>query len=72
MTAVARAHRGHRLGLLLKVAMLGLLAEREPQIERILTYNAEPNQHMIAASEAPGSRVRGRRRFWLLAADAVP
>ena len=32
MTAVTRAHRGHRLGLLIKVAMLELLAEREPQV----------------------------------------
>jgi RimJ/RimL family protein N-acetyltransferase len=72
MTAVARAHRGHRLGLLLKVAMLELLAEREPQIQRILTYNAESNQHMIAVNEALGFRVWGRLRSWLLPADAVP
>ena len=31
LTVVARAHRGHRLGLLVKVAMLELLAGREPR-----------------------------------------
>ena len=31
-TAVVRAHRGHRLGLLVKTAMLDLLAAAEPQL----------------------------------------
>jgi GNAT superfamily N-acetyltransferase len=72
MTAVARAHRGHRLGLLLKVAMLELLAEREPQIQRILTYNGESNNHMIAVNEALGYQVSGGLRCWLLPVAAVP
>ena len=33
LTAVTRPHRGHRLGLLVKTAMLELLAEAEPQLE---------------------------------------
>ncbi len=40
LTAVARPHRGHRLGLLVKVAMLELLARREPQLTQVITGNA--------------------------------
>src|SRR5262249_48715970 len=46
LTAVTRPHRGHRLGLLVKAAMLDWLAEAEPKIERIETGNDATNQHM--------------------------
>jgi GNAT superfamily N-acetyltransferase len=59
-TAVARAHRGHRLGLLLKAGMLLWLAEVEPQLQTVDTWNAESNDHMIAVNEALGYRVMGR------------
>jgi RimJ/RimL family protein N-acetyltransferase len=59
ITAVTAAHRGHRLGLLVKVAMLQWLATAEPQLERITTWNAEANQHMIAVNEALGYTVFG-------------
>jgi GNAT superfamily N-acetyltransferase len=59
-TAVARAHRGHRLGVLLKSAMLLWLADVEPQIETIDTWNAESNDHMIAVNERLGYRVVAR------------
>jgi GNAT superfamily N-acetyltransferase len=71
LTVVARAHRGHRLGLLLKVAMLELLAEREPQLEAIETYNAETNAHMVGINEMLGYRVTGRLAFWQMPAAAV-
>jgi len=51
---VTRPHRGHRLGLLVKTAMLDWLAEAEPQLERIVTGNAAVNQHMIAINEELG------------------
>jgi GNAT superfamily N-acetyltransferase len=54
LTAVAKQHRGHRLGLLLKTAMLEWLAEAEPQVERLETGNALSNTHMIAVNEALG------------------
>jgi GNAT superfamily N-acetyltransferase/RimJ/RimL family protein N-acetyltransferase len=57
LTAVARPHRGHRLGLLVKLSMLELLAEREPQLTRILTGNTDTNAHMIAINDALGFRV---------------
>jgi GNAT superfamily N-acetyltransferase len=60
-TSVMRAHRGHRLGLLLKAEMLRWLAEAEPQLTSIDTWNAESNDHMIAVNERLGYRVRGRQ-----------
>jgi GNAT superfamily N-acetyltransferase len=57
LTAVDRAHRGHRLGLLAKIAMLELLAEREPQLTRILTGNTDANEHMIAINDDLGFSV---------------
>jgi GNAT superfamily N-acetyltransferase len=54
ITAVTRKHRGHRLGLLVKAAMLDWLAAAEPGIERIVTYNAASNDHMVAINEQLG------------------
>jgi len=54
ITTVSRKHRGHRLGLLLKVAMQELLATTEPRLERISTWNAESNAHMVAVNDALG------------------
>ena len=54
ITAVTRAHRGHRLGLLLKSAMLEWLATEEPKLERIATDNAASNEYMIAVNETLG------------------
>jgi GNAT superfamily N-acetyltransferase len=57
ITAVTRPHRGHRLGLLIKVAMLEWLAELEPQVRQIMTYNAGPNEHMVAVNDQLGYRI---------------
>ena len=67
ITAVTRPHRGHRLGLLTKAAMLEWLAAAEPGLERIATTNAEVNSHMIAVNEALGYRLAepGHRFFAL-------
>ena len=54
LTAVVRKHRGHRLGLLVKTAMLDWLAVAAPSIERIDTGNAAVNSHMIAINEELG------------------
>lgn len=67
-TSVVRSHRGHRLGLLLKADMVQWLAESEPQLATIDTWNAESNRHMISVNEQLGYRVMGRelsfqRRF---------
>jgi len=59
-TSVVRAHRGHRLGLLLKLEMLRWLRETQPQVESIDTWNAESNDHMIDVNQVLGYRVMGR------------
>ena len=59
-TAVVQAHRGHRLGLLLKADMLDWLAETQPQVTSIETWNAESNDAMIGVNEVLGYRAMGR------------
>jgi GNAT superfamily N-acetyltransferase len=56
-TAVARQHRGHRLGLLLKIDMMRWLAEAEPQLKVIETWNNADNKFMINVNEALGYRL---------------
>lgn len=59
-TSVVRAHRGHRLGVLLKTDMVRWLAEVQPQVETVDTWNAESNDHMIGVNEALGYEVLSR------------
>jgi GNAT superfamily N-acetyltransferase len=56
-TAVARHHRGHRLGLWLKIDMMHWLAEAEPQLKIIETWNNVDNNFMINVNEALGYRL---------------
>ena len=56
-TAVARHHRGHRLGLLLKIDMMRWLAQVEPQLKIIETWNNVDNKFMINVNEALGYRL---------------
>jgi GNAT superfamily N-acetyltransferase len=53
-TIVIREHRGHRLGMLLKVANIQYLTERYPGHPSITTFNAEENRHMLDVNEAVG------------------
>ena len=67
LTGVTREHRGHRLGLLVKIAMVEWLRAAEPALERIQTWNAESNQYMIAVNEALGYTILGQPgRWWRL------
>ena len=59
-TTVVGAHRGHRLGLLLKADMMLWLRDVEPELRTISTQNAASNAHMIAVNERLGYRVMGR------------
>lgn len=63
-TSVRREHRGHRLGLALKIAMLRRLAAEEPQVRVLETFNAASNAHMIGVNEALGYRPVGRIVEW--------
>ncbi|HEY6791087.1 MAG TPA: hypothetical protein VI365_27645 [Trebonia sp.] len=65
MTVVSRPHRGHRLGLLVKAAMLEWLADAEPQLAWVETGNSDANEHMIAINEALGYRILDPSRAWL-------
>ena len=60
ITAVTRPHRGHRLGMLTKAAMMDWLAEAEPAMRRIETWNAASNRYMIAVNEEMGYEVWGQ------------
>jgi GNAT superfamily N-acetyltransferase len=66
ITAVAPAHRGHRLGLLVKIAMLEQLALKRPTTRHIRTGNAGLNAHMIAINEQLGYYVSDVYRSWEL------
>jgi GNAT superfamily N-acetyltransferase len=59
-TSVLRAHRGHRLGLLLKIGMMRWLRDAEPQLRYVETGNAASNAHMIRVNELLGYEVVGK------------
>jgi hypothetical protein len=63
-TSVGRAHRGHRLGLLLKIEMLRWLSDVEPQLRVLDTWNAASNAYMIAVNEQLGYRVLDESIEW--------
>ena len=69
MTAVTRPHRGNRLGLLIKVAMLARLAAEEPGIRQIMTFNAVQNEHMIGVNAELGHRLSDYFQSFELAVD---
>ncbi len=63
-TTVVASHRGHRLGIRLKTAMLQWLREAEPGLTTIDTWNAVSNSHMIAVNDAIGCRVVHQGIVW--------
>ena len=60
-TSVRREHRGHRLGLRLKLEMVERLRRLEPELVSVATWNAASNAHMVGVNEAMGHRVE---RIW--------
>jgi GNAT superfamily N-acetyltransferase len=65
-TIVRREDRGHRLGLLIKVANLRRVREQLPAAERVHTWNADSNDHMVAINEALGFEPLYREVEWQL------
>lgn len=63
-TLVHGEHRGHRLGMLVKVANLLALGTRIPRGARIMTWNAEENRPMLSVNEALGFRAIGAEGAW--------
>ncbi|GAB3167915.1 GNAT family N-acetyltransferase [Myceligenerans halotolerans] len=58
-TVVLRAHRGHRLGMLVKAVNAGALLDAKPNAKRVWTWNNEENPHMLAINVAMGFRPAG-------------
>lgn len=53
-TIVLKEHRGHRLGLALKLKMLEVLQDQHPEVVRVETENAAENTAMIAVNDQLG------------------
>jgi GNAT superfamily N-acetyltransferase len=64
ITIVDPDHRGHRLGMWVKVANLRYLMAHEPAVRVIDTWNATSNTHMIAINEAVGFRAVDAWGMW--------
>jgi len=61
---VLREHRGHSLGMLLKVANLKHLERVSAGHPSIITFNAEENSHMLAVNDALGFEAVGLESAW--------
>ena len=60
ITLVDPAHRGHRLGTIVKIVNQRWLREYRPRMRYVHTWNAEANHAMIAINEAIGYRAAER------------
>lgn len=63
-TLVRPEHRGHRLGLALKLANLRALQSRTTAPATVHTWNAEANAPMIAVNDQLGFRPVEYQRVW--------
>ncbi|SCE74967.1 Acetyltransferase (GNAT) family protein [Micromonospora viridifaciens] len=66
ITIVDPDHRGHRLGLLVKIENLEHALAHEPELRAVDTYNAAENGHMIAINERLGFRPAAGSTDWQL------
>ncbi|MGR0158956.1 GNAT family N-acetyltransferase [Paenarthrobacter nitroguajacolicus] len=63
-TLVAPGHRGHRLGMLIKIANLRRIDELWPAATSVMTWNANENRHMLAINIALGFKPSGFDGEW--------
>ncbi|UZX04163.1 GNAT family N-acetyltransferase [Arthrobacter sp. CDRTa11] len=63
-TLVSGAHRGHRLGMMIKIANLRRAQRRWPAAKSVLTWNASENQHMLAINISLGFKPDGYEGEW--------
>jgi GNAT superfamily N-acetyltransferase len=71
-TAVVPEHRGRRLGIWVKAAMLQWLADERPEVREIETDNAGDNTHMLAVNEELGYRRQRESREYQASARDLP
>jgi GNAT superfamily N-acetyltransferase len=71
ITIVDPDHRGHRLGLLVKLENLLRTRQTQPDLRYIDTWNAAENAHMIAINEAIGFRPVDGWVTWQCDVDAA-
>ncbi|MEV4536980.1 GNAT family N-acetyltransferase [Asanoa sp. NPDC049518] len=67
ITLVDPDHRGHRLGVLVKVENLRAVLAAEPALRAVDTWNAAVNAHMVAINEAIGFRPVDEWHSWQIA-----
>lgn len=63
-TLVRRSHRGHGLGLALKLANAAQVRASEPRIQTVRTWNADDNTAMLAVNAALGCTVGSEMLEW--------
>lgn len=63
-TIVMAEHRGHRLGLAVKVANIEHLLDVTPTIRKVITSNAAVNEPMIAVNDLMGFEIDAVGQFW--------
>jgi GNAT superfamily N-acetyltransferase len=66
LTMVDPKHRGHRLGLLVKLENLRFIQAGRPELTGIDTFNASANEHMLAINDTIGFRRVDQWMQWLL------
>ncbi|MBO2453342.1 GNAT family N-acetyltransferase [Actinomadura barringtoniae] len=71
-TAVVPEHRGRRLGIWVKAAMLDWLSRERPEVREIETDNAGDNVHMLAVNEELGYRRQRETREYQASASVLP
>lgn len=71
-TLVVGGHRGHGLGMALKVANLLQLARELPQVRTVYTWNAEENSHMLAINRRLGFVPAARFECWQAGLSTPP
>lgn len=63
-TLVAKPHRGHGLGMLVKLANLRRLQTEYPAVGLVMTSNAEENNHMLSINVQLGFKPAGYDGEW--------
>jgi GNAT superfamily N-acetyltransferase len=64
LTLVAPEHRGHRLGLLVKLENLAYARAQQPVLAAIDTYNGDVNEHMLRINRAMGFQAKDGIFHW--------